>query len=34
MRPWLNDLGAPHSDTLRLIERFRPVAVDDSWSTR
>ena len=23
---WLNDLGAPHSDALRLIERFRPVA--------
>jgi hypothetical protein len=23
---WLNDLGAPHSDSLRLIERFRTVA--------
>jgi hypothetical protein len=23
---WLNDLGAPHSDALRLTERFRPVA--------
>jgi hypothetical protein len=23
---WLNDLGAPHSDALRLIERFRPIA--------
>ena len=23
---WLNDLGAPHSDALRLTERFRPLA--------
>ena len=23
---WLNDLGAPHSDALRLVERFRPIA--------
>jgi hypothetical protein len=23
---WLNDLGAGHSDTLHLVERFRPVA--------
>ena len=23
---WLNDLGAPHSDALHLVERFRPVA--------
>ena len=23
---WLNDAGAPHSDALRLIERFRPIA--------
>jgi hypothetical protein len=22
---WLNDLGAPHSNALRLIERFRPI---------
>ena len=23
---WLNDLGAPHSEVLHLVERFRPVA--------
>jgi hypothetical protein len=23
---WLNDAGAPHSDALHLVERFRPVA--------
>lgn len=23
---WLNDMGAPHSDALRLVERFKPVA--------
>ena len=23
---WLNDLGAPHSDALHLVERFRPLA--------
>ncbi len=23
---WLNDVGAPHSDALRLVERFRPIA--------
>jgi hypothetical protein len=23
---WLNDLGAPHSEALHLVERFRPIA--------
>ena len=33
-KTWLDDSGHPHSDALRIVERFRGAPASDGWTSR